>query len=255
MRAPVLVPEGTQVKIARGVAADDEHVFPRDKILAVFHRARGAERSVLAPVLHAHAEAAAVAEVPLDLLGQAGRRAAEIPEAAALQKRYDMLEHRRAEQLRHGLRHRAVSDRGEPRPSSSRQNDRFHLFIKAPFFIFTEEVSAPRRKNMQTAEECGEKGSHSLDICGILYSVFLSARSVVPAGMGRGYFEQPQTAEICRARPPHVPAHHAHIRACNLLFRPLQPLYRLRRGGRHGAARDLRAHPRAGAPEGAAGVR
>ena len=117
VRAPMLVPEGAKIKIARGVAADDERVFPRDKILAVFHRARGAERSVLAPVLHAHAEAAAIAEVPLDLLGQAGRRAAEIPEAAALQKRYDVLEHRRAEQLRHGLRHRAVSDRGEPRPS------------------------------------------------------------------------------------------------------------------------------------------
>ena len=109
---------------------------------------------------------------------------------------------------------------------------------------------------MQSEKECGEKVSHSLDICGILYSVFLyDARPEVSAGMRSGYLEQPQTAEICRAGHPHVPAHHAHIRACDLLFCPLQSLYRLRRGDRHGAVRDLRAHPRESAPEGAAGVR
>ena len=44
-----------------------------------------------------HTEAAPVAEVPLDLLGQARRRAAELAKAAALQKRDNSFEHRCAE--------------------------------------------------------------------------------------------------------------------------------------------------------------
>ena len=126
VRAPVFVPERPEVEIARGVAADDENALARDEVLAVFHRARGAERLFLAPVLHPHAEAAPVAEIPLDLLAEIRHRAAEIAEAVPLQKRDDMLEHRRSEQLRHGLRHRAVGNARKPRTPSSRQNDRFH---------------------------------------------------------------------------------------------------------------------------------
>ena len=125
VRAPVLVPEGAKVKIARGVAADDERVFPRDKILAVFHRACGAERSVLAPVLHAHAEAAAVAEVLHDGRGQMPHCDEHIRHALLLQGFQLPLQHRTPVNGQHRLGE-IPCQRGDAGAAASGHDNSFH---------------------------------------------------------------------------------------------------------------------------------
>ena len=66
------------------------------------------EFSVRALIAETHTETAAVAEIPADLVRQAGQRAADIRKAARGQAADDMLEHRPAQQLRHGFGDSAV---------------------------------------------------------------------------------------------------------------------------------------------------
>ena len=127
----VLLHEPGEPEVAGGVAAYHQEVLAAVEVPAVFHGAGGAQGLLFHPVLHLHAETAAVAEMGHDIPGPVAHRGADLVEALRAQQLQYILHERPAQQGDHGLG--TVSGNGLQPAAHASGHD--HSFHKPPPFL------------------------------------------------------------------------------------------------------------------------